>query len=311
MIAVCGGGTEVSFSAEVKNEVCKLSVTRLCCTLSEVYGLMLYATAFSCREIRITTANASLKKRIPILFQKAFHFSIPSFGEGLMTTFLLTDKEAIKIIFSAFGYDFRDTTLHLNRGIIDDDCCKSAFLRGVFLSGGSITNPEKKYHLEFSTNHLTLNREVISLLLDLDVNPKTLKRKNSYVIYLKDSGHIEDFLTLIGAPISAMGLMQAKVEKDLRNKVNRKVNCETANLSKTIEASIGQLAAIRLIDQTVGIDSLDKTLYETALLRIENPDASIGELALLSKTPVSKPGLSHRLNKLIELSKKLSENGKH
>ncbi|MCX7614621.1 MAG: DNA-binding protein WhiA [Clostridiales bacterium] len=298
----------MSFSAEVKNEICKTSIIRPCCTLSEVYGLILYATAFNCREIRITTSNSSLKKRIPILFQKGFGILIPTFGVGSMTTFLLTEQDEIKTVFSAFGYDFRDTALHLNRGIIDDDCCKSAFLRGAFLSGGSITNPEKKYHLELATNHLTLNREVISLLLDLDVKPKTLKRKNSYIIYLKDSGHIEDFLTMIGAPISAMHLMQAKVEKDLRNKVNRQVNCETANLSKTIEASIQQLNAIRLIDQTIRIDSLDKTLYDTAVLRIQNPEASLGELARLSSTPVSKPGLSHRLNKLIELSKKIVDN---
>ncbi len=298
----------MSFSADVKNEICKLSLMRPCCVLSEAYGLMLYATTFSCREIRITTANAALKKRIPALFKKAFGLSIPSFGDYAMTTFHLSDKSDLKTVFTAFGYEFLDTALHLNRGIIDNECCMGSFLRGVFLSGGSLMNPEKKYHLEFSSNHLTLNREMIALLLDLELSPKTLKRKNDYVIYLKDSGRIEDFLTLIGAPISAMRLMQTKVEKDLRNTVNRQVNCETANLSKTVEASIRQVNAIRVIDRALGIASLEKPLYETALLRLEHPDATLGELALLSKTPVSKPGLGHRLKKLIDLSEKITEN---
>ncbi|MDP4110029.1 MAG: DNA-binding protein WhiA, partial [Bacillota bacterium] len=149
----------MSFSSDVKTEACKTGITRSCCATAEVYGLMLYATAFSCREIRITTSNPALIKRMPTLLTKALKIEMPAFATSAKTTFQLTDKSALGKVFTAFGYEFKDTALHLNRAIIDDECCISSFLRGVFLSGGAVMNPDKKYHLEFSTNHLTLNRE--------------------------------------------------------------------------------------------------------------------------------------------------------
>ena len=268
--------------------------------------MLLYANTFNLFEIRITTSNGALIKRIPILFNKAFGIQ-PAIkkNEALSTSktsFCITTPADIRNIFSCFGYEPKNMALHLNLSVIEESCCKAAFLRGAFLAGGSVTNPEKEYHFELETSHSHLNKEVTALLMDIGMKPKASRRKYNYLIYFKESSAIEDFLTTIGAPVSAMGIMQAKVEKDLRNTVNRKVNCETANLGKTIDAAGIQLDAIKLLEDRVGLENLPKPLFETAIARRENPDLSLKELALTFDPPMSKAGLNHRLKKLIELS---------
>jgi len=154
------------------------------------------------------------------------------------------------------------------------------------------------------TDHYNVSRETFSLLLEMGFSPKETARGGNYIIYFKLSSAIEDFLTLIGAPLHAMKLMSAKIEKDVRNSVNRKVNCDTANVSKTVDASAAQLAAIRKIEAAGALDTLPERLRQTAGLRIDNPELSIKELADISTPPVTKSCLNHRLRKLMEISKK-------
>ena len=196
-------------------------------------------------------------------------------------------------------------TLHVNYGVLEDDEDRIAFLRGAFLAGGSVTDPAKRYHLELTTSHYKVSRETYALLMDVGFSPKALTRGGSSIIYFKQSDYIEDFLTAIGAPVCAMGVMEAKVEKDLRNGVNRRVNCETANLTKVVDASMEQIAAIRRLEEAGKLDELPVKLRQTAGLRMENPEATLTELAEMLDPPVSKSALNHRMRKLIELANEL------
>ena len=220
-----------------------------------------------------------------------------------MAKILLSDAAKLRAVFEAFGFDLsRAVSLHLNRGLLEDDCCRSAFLRGAFLAGGSVTDPDKRYHLELVTSHRAVSRETYSLLLDMGFSPKETTRSGSSVLYFKQSNSIEDLLTTMGAPVSAMHIMEAKVEKDLRNSVNRRVNCETANLTKVVDAAQEQVGAIEQLMDSAQWDELSPVLQQTAQLRRDNPEATLQELAELSDPPVSKSAINHRLRKLLALA---------
>ena len=219
-------------------------------------------------------------------------------------TLKITEEKLLRRIFSKLGYDWQyHMTYHLNRNIIEDDCCRAAFLRGVFLAAGTVAGPDKKIHLELATSHHALCREVMSLLLDMNVNPKFAMRKTVSLLYWKDEAGAEDFLTLIGAQHAAMELMQAKVEKQLRNKVNRRVNCETANLIKASNAAAEQIAVIHQALNKGGWEIFPDAMHATIRLRLEHPEMSLTELAAQSQPPLSKPGMSHRLKRIVAMAK--------
>lgn len=296
----------MSFSSDTKAELCGQPLLKRCCAIAEAYGILLYCNMFSSGEIRIVTSSAELAERLPRLFKKAFgHGFDPSpaaFIKGKQS-FSITDTRAINDIFSTYGYEAKTILAHhINLGVLEENCCRAAFLRGAFLAGGSVTDPSKSYHLELVTAHYNVSRETFSILLELGFSPKDASRGGNYITYFKQSEAIEDFFTLIGAPVSAMGIMSTKVEKSMRNSINRKVNCDSANADKIVSASQEQLDAIRRIEQTMGLDELPEKLRETALLRIANPEASLADLAMLAIPTVSKSCISHRLRKLMELA---------
>lgn len=294
----------MSFSSDTKAELCREGLQKRCCAVAEAYGILLYCNMFTADEIRIVTASAELIDRLPRLFKKAFGVgfdSLPPAGAKGKQALIITDKENIRRIFETYGYEARGILAHhINLGVLENDCCKAAFLRGAFLAGGSITDPAKSYHLELVTDHYNVSRETFSILLELGFSPKDAARGGNNIIYFKQSEAIEDFFTLIGAPVSAMDIMSAKVEKDMRNAVNRRVNCDSANADKIVLAAEEQIEAIRRIDRTTGLDGLPDKLREAALLRIANPEASLTDLAALAIPPVSKSCISHRLRKLTE-----------
>ena len=297
----------MSFSQNAKAELCKTPMSRQCCVTAEAYGVLLYCNMFTSREIRIVTKSLDFAQRLPKLFKEAFNHefdTVPSVHIKGKQTFSITDSRAIEDIFVKFGSDAKTTLAHhINLALLEENCCKSAFLRGAFLAGGSISDPKKSYHLEIVTAHYNISRETFALLLELDFSPKDAARTGNYVIYFKHSEAIEDFFTLIGATVSSMGIMSTKVEKDMRNAINRRVNCDSANADKIVSAAQVQLDAIRRIERGAGLDSLPEKLKEAALLRIANPAASLVDLAALSSPPVSKSCVSHRLRKLMELSR--------
>ena len=292
---------EKTFAQKVKTELCEPRVERKCCAVAEAYGVLLYAHSFSPRSVRIRTASDEFAERLPHLFRRAFglDFDEPEAQRGVKHLFVIQDPDKLKTIFDAFGNDMASPSLHINFGVIEEPCCKASFVRGAFLAGGSVTDPAKRYHLELATTHYSVSREAYSVLLEMGFSPKEAQRKGEHLLYFKKSEHIEDLLTTIGAPVCAMDIMSAKIEKDMKNSINRKVNCDSANADKVVEAAARQMEAIRRIDKLYGLDSLPDKLQEAALLRYANPEASLADLAMLSYPPVSKSCLSHRLKKLL------------
>ncbi len=298
---------EISFSANVKSELCRPEVERGCCALAECMGVLLYANTFAADCIRIVTESKDFSKRLPRLFRKALgvRFDLLPEEETLgKLTYTITDGEKIRKVFELCGFSARSSiSLHVNLGLLEQDCCRKAFLRGAFLAGGSVTDPQKRYHLELSTTHLSVSRETETLLRELGLEPKETERKGSSVVYYKQSESIEDFLTAIGAPVSAMAVMQAKIEKEWRNEANRKTNCDSANVDKAVAAAQEQLSSLRLLEERGILETLPEKLRETALLRRENPSATLSELAELHEPPLSKSAINHRLRKLMSLAK--------
>ena len=296
----------MSFSANVKSELCRPEVEKGCCALAEAMGALLYANTFSADAIRIVTESRDLGLRLPRLFRKGLGVSfdlLPEEGGSGKLTYTITDREKIRQVFSACGFSAETSvSLHVNFALLEKDCCRRAFLRGAFLAGGSVTDPEKRYHLELSTTHWKVSRETGTLLLEMELPAKETERKGSSVLYYKQSEAIEDFLTVIGAPVSAMAVMEAKIEKDWRNEANRKTNCDSANVDKAVAASQEQLAAIRKLEERAVLETLPEKLQQTAKLRREYPETTLSELAELHEPPISKSAVNHRMRKLLALA---------
>ena len=273
--------------------------------MAELMGTLLYANTFTADCIRIVTESAEFARRLPYLLRKAAATKfdvLPEAGVAGKLTLCVTDPAKIAHIFARCGFSAETSvSLHVNLGLLENDCCRRAFLRGAFLAGGSVTDPEKRYHLELSTTHLKVSRETELLLDELALKPKATERKGSSVLYFKQSEAIEDFLTLIGAPVSAMAVMSAKIEKDWRNDANRKTNCDAANVDKAVAAAQEQLAALRRLEERGQFDTLPEKLRQTAELRRTHPEVTLQELAELHEPPLTKSAVNHRLRKLLAL----------
>lgn len=298
----------MSFSSETKAELCRQPISKKCCTAAEIYGILLYCNTFSADEIRVITESRPFAQRVEKLFARAFSWT-PDVRTGAgaaegKTVLEVNDSGRIEEVFERFGYD-RERILahHINLSLLESDCCRVAFMRGVFLAGGSVTDPRKNYHLELVTSHFNVSNEIIAMLLEMGFSPRNLRRGGNCVTYFKQSEAIEDLLTMLGAPVAAMEIMNAKVEKDMRNSINRKVNCDTANVEKQVNAAQAQIEAIERLEGSGALERLGEKLRETARLRLENPEASISELAAMTQPPVTKSCLNHRLRKIMELSR--------
>jgi DNA-binding protein WhiA len=293
----------MSFSSDAKAELCQSRPDKKALALAEAYGVLLYCNAFSAREIRIITASDAFAQRLPRLFRRAFGLSfdrLPAEGAAGKKSFGITDEKKLRAIFDAYGAEFGGTVSHhVNFGVLEEDCCRASFVRGAFLAGGSVTDPEKRYHLELATSHQSVSREVYSLLLDMGFSPKETSRAGNSLLYFKQADYIADFFTAIGAPGTAMAVMTAKVEKEMRNTVTRQINCDTANVDKTLSAAEAQMDRIREIEREIGLENLPPDLAEVALLRIANPSVSLSELAQLADPPVTKSCINHRMRKLM------------
>lgn len=298
----------ISFSGTVKAELCRCIPQRRCCILAQCFGILLFCNSFGVGGLRIITESRDFALLLPKLFKKAFDLTfdtLPDVDIGGKQVFLITEPQKLRKIMYAYGFDPDATlSLHLNLPVVEEECCRSAFLRGAFLAGGSVTDPEKGYHLELTTTHQSVERETYALMEEmLGFYPKVAERAGGRVLYLKQSDRICDCLTRIGAPVAAMGIMEAKLEKELNNKVNRRCNCDDANTSKVVEAAQEQLVAIRSLSEAGILDKLPEKLHLAAVTRLKNPEASLTELAAMMKPPISKPAMNHRLKKLISIAK--------
>ena len=296
----------MSFSTQVKAELCRAPLNRKCCAQAEAYGVLLYCSLSTPAEVRITTKSPEFAARLPQLFQKAFQVRfdrLPAEGAG-KRIFSITQPDKLSALWSVFGHDPAEALVHhINYAVLEEDHCRTAFLRGAFLAGGSVTDPAKRYHLELATSHLSVSRELHALLLEMGFSPKESRRKANAITYFKQSDAIEDFLTAMGAPLAAMELMNAKAEKDLRGSINRRVNCDAANLDKAVDAAQGQIEAIYKLEERGMLENLPDKLKEAVDLRMAHPELTLSQLAELCDPPVSKSAFNHRLRKLMELAK--------
>lgn len=298
----------ISFSGSAKAEMCRSFPQKKCCALAQCFGILLFCNSFTNDGLRIITESRDFASILPKLFRKAFSVSfdtIPGDDEAGKLTFLIHEREKIATIMTAYGFDPGDTlALHINLPVVEDECCKTAFFRGAFLAGGSVTDPAKGYHLELTTTHQSVAREAYTLVQDiLGFYPKTVARAGSQILYVKNSELVSDCLTYLGAPVAAMGIMEARLEKELNNKVNRRCNCDEANTSKVVEAAQEQLSAIRMLKSKRILKGLPEKLKQAAIAREKNPEASLTELAAMMDPPITKPAMNHRLKKLIEMAK--------
>ena len=298
----------VSFSASAKAEVCRYMPQKRCCALAECFGILLYCNSFQHDGIKIITESREFAYILPKLFKKAFDFpfdSYPSLASPGKLVFQIWDEEKISKIMEEFGFSVEDTlSLHVNYPIVEEECCKASFLRGAFLAGGSVTDPEKGYHMELSTTHQSVARETNLLIREaMAFSPKMAKRGGGQVLYLKQSEQISDFLTYLGASVAAMGIMETRLEKELNNKVNRRCNCDDANTSKVVEAAQEQLAAIRTLRELDLVDKLPEKIKQAAIARENNPSASLSELAGMMQPEITKPAMNNRMKKLVQLAR--------
>lgn len=305
----------MSFASDCKLELCKIENKRACCLKAECYGLLLFSKCFSPRESHMICENSAVARRVA----EAAAVSAGVYAEvrtqlrrrntGAYSIAIPGEEARLRMV-TSFGYTGEEISLRILEQNLQKDCCAAAFLRGVFLVCGTVTDPQKEYHLEFSTPYLHLAQDLSAVLQRVkaaQLSPSIVRRKNSYIVYIKESGAIEDFLTLIGAVNSAMELMQIKMYKETYNNLNRVSNCETANLDKTFSAASRQIAAIALISDKVGLDELPEDLREAALLRLHNPEMSLREMS--ERLSISRSGVNHRLRRILEFAETLGTPG--
>lgn len=294
----------MTFGGEVKNELCRGELHRKCCAQAEAYGVLLYCNTFTGGEVRIVTEHDAFAQRLPLLFKKAFRITFDRLPQGDgKHIFSIQDPKKLQTIRQTYGAEGEAVALHINFAVLEEPCCRMSFFRGAFLAGGSVTDPKKGYHLELTTSHQNVSREMLALMRECDFTPKAAARKGNSVIYFKQSEYIEDFLTAVGAPVAAMEIMNTKLEKNLRGSVNRRVNCDAANLDKAVDAAQGQIEAIYRLEERGMLEELPDKLKEAVDLRVAHPELTLAQLAELCEPPVSKSAFNHRLRKLMEMAR--------
>ena len=297
----------MSFSSEIKTELCSLPVGDRALALAECYGVLLYCHTFTPRELRIVTASPDFAQRLPRSFKRAFGVALPEPREtGRGRQVFHTEEPAVLApMLDAIGLDAgRSVSHHINLGVLEEPGATVAFLRGAFLAGGSVTDPMKGFHFELATAHYSVSREAAAILTELGYPPNDSRRSGSFMLYYKRAEIIADVLTTLGADTSSLRIMEAQVERSMNNKVNRQINCDSANADKVVAAAQEQLDAILRIQSEYGLAVLPEKLQDAALLRIANPEASLADLAKLSYPAVSKSTLSYRLKKITEFDPK-------
>ncbi|MBQ4577690.1 MAG: DNA-binding protein WhiA [Clostridia bacterium] len=286
----------MSFTTDIKSELCHVPVADET-ALAECLGMLLFAGQFSRENLRIQCEMPAVRHRVLQLMNRYMDL----WPEEQDTILQIRDPQEIARIFGLYGFE-RESSLPLNRALVEDEQSRSAFLRGAFLIGGYVSTPEKGYHLELVTPHYHAARQVSSLLGEMELTAGYILRRGIHVLYYKDSAAIEEFLSACGATGAAMDLMLKKVEREFRNDINRKVNCETANLTKTVGAAARQIAAIEKLQESGVLENLPENLRQTAFLRLANPEMSLTELVAAANGSISRPGLNNRLRRLVQLA---------
>ena len=300
----------MSFSSDVKQELTEILPDKPCCRAAQAYGMLQFGHACSGREISLQTEQEAVARLYSFLVSKVCKVEAPAEStikrRGTLHRRSFDTATARANILERFGHSPGDVTVRLNRANLDCDHCARALLRGAFLSCGAVTNPEKDYHLEFSVPYYNLSRDLLALLGEEGFPAKMVSRNGSYIVYIKESERIEDCLTYLGASRGALEMMSVKMVKSIRNETNRRLNCENANIDKTVAAAGQHVEAVRRIQEAGALDSLTPELRQLAVLRVENPDMSLRELGAALDPPLSRSGVNHRLQRLLTIADELS-----
>ena len=309
---------ELTFSGEVKEELSKNQAEQAHCNLAEIAAIISLCGKISIdsREhysIKVRTENVSVARKYFTLLKKTFNIDTEtlvsmnkSTGHNTYTVIIKQNQDALSVLKEIRIIDNEGEFVE-DFSIVRRPCCKRAFLRGAFLGAGSISNPEKSYHIEIVCTNRKQASQIRMLINGFGLESKVILRKNSYVVYLKEGSQIVDLLNIMEAPIALMKMENVRILKEMRNTVNRKVNCETANINKTVSAASKQAADIEYIQKAMGLNKLPDTLREVAMLRLSNPEASLKELAEICTSDIGKSGINHRLRKLSEIAEELRE----
>lgn len=310
----------MSFSLEVKSELSRIEEIGVCCKKSELAGIIRAGlgirSARGKERLIFATQNAPLSRHLFARVKELYHTG----PEVIMLKTRRFRTHAIyRLDFTGF-LDHQEDGLLRDMGLkieadlsgiayqhiaLKNRCCKRAYLRGGFMATGSISDPDKSYHLEITFSNRVQAKEYMHYLKDFGIDSRSILRKGHYLVYLKEGQEIVDFLNVTGAHGALMSLENIRILKEMRNQVNRIVNCETANLSKTVDASFRQGESIWYIKDHAGLESLPKGLYEIAVIRLENPDVSLSELGGMLNPTLSKSGVNHRLRKIDRIAEEL------
>ncbi|CEN80020.1 DNA-binding protein WhiA [Paraclostridium sordellii] len=308
----------MSFSAETKNELARVFSNDKCCNISELSAIVrlsgsIQLAGYKKLNLKISTELNSIARKVFKLLKSNFGINTEiSVNKNQMLkrnssyVLMVTSDMGAENLLRELGILSREegffTMNKVPEDLIKDNECIRAFIRGAFLGGGSISDPEKNYHLEFVANNEEFAESLKNLINSLGFNAKTVSRKNNYVVYLKESEQISDLLNIIGAHQALLSLESTKIVKEMRNNVNRLVNCETANLSKTVNAAVRQIENIKYIQSKVGLDHLPPNLREIAELRVDNEDLTLKELGEMASPELSKSAVNHRLRKIEQIA---------
>lgn len=316
----------MSFSGEVKEELSRQFHKSRHCQIAEIAAILSFVG--KSEEIQgkktlcVYTENISLARKYFLLMRKTFHANVSIavrqnvylHKSRIFVISLTVPEEIRKVLLSVKwqnerGEDIRTPGL-VNRILVQNTCCRRAFIRGAFLSAGSMSDPEKSYHFEVVCNGQQKAVQLQEIINSFGMDAKIVQRKKSHVVYLKEGSQIVDMLNIMEAHVALMNLENVRILKEMRNSVNRQVNCETANINKTVSAAVKQIEDINYIQSVRGLDSLSDSLKEIALLRLAYPEAALKELGTYLNPPVGKSGVNHRLRKLCEIAEDLRQSGK-
>lgn len=311
----------MSFSSKVKGEICRYVDTTNEEALAEISAIMKVSGTISFSGLglafRIATENPASARHIFKLLKEHFQIHsklmvkkgnslkknniyMVSIDEEMGVRDLLQKTGIFQEIDGVLTLDYR-----IDEKMVETDELRRAYIRGAFIGGGSVSNPEKTYHLEFVTHSEEYAEDLCKLINSFELKSKVIQRKNSHIIYIKEGDQISNLLSIVGAHTSLLELENIRIMKEMRNNVNRLVNCETANLSKTVNASVRQVESIKLLQREIGLQRLPSNLREIAELRLSYPEESLKELGEILVPPVGKSGVNHRLRKLEKIAEEV------
>lgn len=312
---------EVSFASRTKKEITQIEADDCCVRAETAAFIRMNGTlSFSNQKMSLDaqTENAGIARRLYSNLKRLYPYKVELLVRKKMqlrknNVYICRIREGVKplledLLILTGTFEFKND---IPAKLIENSCCKRAYLRGAFLAGGSVNNPEtSSYHLEIFSIYKEHSEALVELMNMYHLNAKSIERKSGYIAYLKEAEKIADFLNVVGAHVGLMKFEDVRIIRDMRNSVNRLVNCETANLNKTISAAQRQVNNIKFIQETIGLDQLPERLQEVAQLRLDYQDVTLKELGeLVSGAKVSKSGINHRLRKIEEIADELRSGG--